>query len=101
MRNHKGCNGVHILTEKVEGKPEYRHETKSEGELFSIYIFKDRKWVKIGEYCTTCGFHIFKEVLEKLFPIEGESKRTTEEGVPFIDRYEVPKRFSFIWQLPT
>lgn len=38
------------------------------GRVYSIYAFKNRKWVKIGELCSTCGLvkirEDFKEILK-------------------------------------
>ena len=101
MRRHTAgeCNGIHIFTETVGDGPESKSESKRRGRLFSIYIFKHRKWVKIGEYCDTCGFHFKEELLRKVFgDIKESVKKTIEiEGkqVPYAYSHEFPKRFSF------
>lgn len=100
MRRHTAeeCNGIRIFTENVQDKPEYRSERKMRGSLFSIYIFKNRKWVKIGEYCDTCGFHFDKELLRKVFGDTKQSGKTPIEiegrQVSRVYSYEFPRRFN-------
>ena len=100
MRRHKGgeCNGTRIFTETVGDRPEYRSESKRRGSLFSLYIFKNRRWVKIGEYCDTCGFHFNKEQLGKVFGDTEQSGKTVIEiegkQVPRVYSYEFPRRFN-------
>jgi uncharacterized Fe-S cluster-containing MiaB family protein len=43
----------------------HMHENNKPGRLYTIYLNKGRKWKKIGEFCTVCGFHIDRELLEK------------------------------------
>jgi len=45
--------------EDKEGRPCY-------GSLYSVYIFRKRKWEKIGEVCSRCGFHL--KSLKEIFP---------------------------------
>lgn len=72
--------------------------------MFSIYIFKDRKWVKIGEYCDTCGFHFDQELLRKVFGETKDPVKTTIEiegkQVPHVYSHEFPKRFNFSFDTP-
>ncbi len=37
----------------IEGSDEYF--AGCGGRVVALYIFKDRKWLKIGEYCQRCG----------------------------------------------
>lgn len=92
MRRHpsRECNGIHIFTETVGDRPEYKSESKKRASLFSIYIFKNTKWVKIGEYCDTCGFHFNKEVLMKVF---GDTKESVKESIE-IEGKQVPHAYS-------
>lgn len=42
----------------------HKHENNKPGQLYTVYLNKKRKWKKIGEFCTMCGFHIDKHLLE-------------------------------------
>jgi len=34
--------------------------------LFALYIRKNDKWLKIGELCEGCGFHLDRKILEEI-----------------------------------
>jgi hypothetical protein len=107
MRRHKAqeCNGTRIFTETVGDGPEYKSEFKVRGTLFSLYIFKNRKWVKVGEYCDACGFHFNEELLRKVFGDTEQSGKTVIEieGKQVIQVYshEFPRRFNVSFRTQT
>lgn len=38
------------------------------GIVMALYVYRNKKWLKIGEYCQDCGaVHIFKKYRQGLF----------------------------------